>query len=651
MRENKPSRCCPTAGRALGFRLAASAAVLLAGCDLGGRDRPFDDAGTDGDTDADTDTGDDGGPPDAGPDAGPDWRYGDAGQTWDDGTIEITGPCANDCEYSYNMDPFGDWHRYGSGTFSFSEGDPGEVVARETSWVSWFLYYSWSNLQRYRQRILADYVLDETTHALESAEVSVYRQLCGVAETLRYSFSYDDAADEFSYGMEFNGREWGRTIPAPEAPLIMFNYRNYPLASKGHSSSLFFYLLGERYDWTAGGTQQLPVFSPEVERMDTVTVEEGTAEGSLVVRFPEEENMAPDGPGTWSYNAVTVTYEHDIPVSITGRNYLQWDVVSAPSTELNMADLGATTPVGPPAPLGGYTTGELTVTSGAVTLAGSVQDPVGAGPHPAVIMLPGWDYMTRRGEVGAFDLYEQLADRLAAAGYLTVRVDCRGRGASSGDLSTATVDELIADGVAVLAEVADMPEVDAGGIFVLTMGSGVHVAAGIAEDAGIDPAGLILLSPVGHSRADVAGTLAQHYYDNAYAFENYVNEVVFDAQELFEDILDDTYAGDPYLGHDNDAWQSLAARDLVSEPVALPPVLIVHGAEDHLIPATIPEALAAALDTTTTDVTSAILPGLSHALTGGTAAGLWPEHSSVEEVGAAAVGAMTTWLSAQTGGK
>jgi len=631
----------------------AALALLSTGCDLGGREQADMDSGVDGgdtDTDTDTDTGEDAGISDAG-DAGDDWRDEDAGVTWEEGEAEIDGPCNNDCQYSYSMDPFGDWHRYGSGTFSFAAGDPGQVVARETSWVSWFLYYSWSNLQRYRHRILATYDLDETTHDLIGADVTIYRQLCGVLNTLEYSFAYDEGADELTCTVRYGDRDWTRTYSVSEAPLIMFNYNNFPVRSQGHNSSLFYYLLGERYDWTAGGIQQFTVFSPEVERLDTLTVEEGTEPGSLLVHFPPRSNIAPDGPGTWEYNSVTVTYEHDIPVSMTGRQYLEWNAVNATPTELNLTAVSGTTTAAIPAMQGGYTSTGISVTSGSDTLAGVLQDPDATGAHPAVIMLPGWGYTTRLGEVGAVNVYEQLADRLSAAGYVTVRMDNRGTGSSGGDLSSATLADLIADGVAVYAHVAGLTEVDSSKIFVLATGAGAHVAAGVAQDAGADPAGLIMLSPVGNSYGDVVSTLAQHYFESASAFENYVNEEALEAEELFEDIADGTYAGDDYQGRTNAAWQSLMASDLVGSPADLPPTLIVVPAEDHLVPASVPEALATALGTTSTDVTSGPLDGVTHALTAGTASGLWPEHSSVEEIDDTAVTLLTDWLTTQTGGK
>ncbi len=620
--------------------------ILAPGCDRGDRDKgSIVDSGLDG--------GDEN---DAGDleDSGPGWRYVDAGNTWDDGTVTIDGPCNNDCEYVYEMSMYELDYVRGKSSFDVHPGNVGQVEVRGVDTATIVIYQSWSNMEIYRQRTLANYVLDETTHALISGDVTVYNRYCSVNVTRGYTFAYDDFTNEFTYTIDVGGRNWARTVTTPYAPLIMFNHREYPVDTHGSHSSLFAFLLAERYNWAAGGTQYIPIFSPEMERFDVVAVgKEGV--DTLVVSFPVDSakplwHSDYNEGEVYDTNDLDFRYEHGIPVYMETRHHYKWDVVSAVAPEVNLSLLPASTQIYPPTVLGGYTTTSMGVTSGSISLGGEVDDPVSAGPHRAVIMLPGWDHMTRIGEIGAVDMYSQLADRLAASGTVAVRMDARGKGASTGALEMATVDELVGDGVAIVAAVSAMSEVDPSEVFLLAQGLGVHIAAKIAEDSGTNVAGIILISPVGYNYKDFADDIWERYLTSAGSSGNFITAKRNDIIAIFQSLDNGTYDGDYYLGHNIASWQSLFAEDLITSPVTLPDTLIIMGDEDHMIPTQFADDLETALVTASTTVTKQVLPGLTHALTVGTAAGLWPEHSSMEGVDDAAVIAINQWLDAQTGG-
>ncbi len=633
----------------LGAQIVAGVLILMSasGCDRGGRDKvPIVDSGVDGGDENDAGAIDE--------DAGPGWRYEDAGNTWDDGTVTIDGPCNNDCEYVYDMVMYEFDDVRGKSSFTISPGGFGEVEARGVDWATIIMHWSWPDIERYRQRMLANYVLDETTHALISGEVTVYNMYSSKVVTRGYSFAYDDFTHEFTYTIDVGGRNWTRTVSTPNAPLIMFNHREYPIETHGSHSSLFAFMMAERYNWSAGGTQYIPIFSPEMERFDVVAVGKQGAD-TLVVSFPVDSakplwHSDHNEGEIYDTNDLEFRYEYGIPVYMETRHHYKWEVVSAVPPEINMSLLPASTQIYPPAVSGGYTTASMGVTSGSISLAGEVDDPVLAGPHRAVIMLPGWDHMTRIGEVGAVDMYSQLADRLAASGTLVVRMDARGKGASTGALEMSTVDELVDDGVAIVAAISAMSEVESTEVFLLAQGLGVHIAAKIADDSGTNVAGIILISPVGYNYKNFADDIWVHYLSNAGSGGNFINAKKNDVIGIFEDLDDGTYSGDAYMGHKIASWQSLFAEDLITSPFTLPDTLIVMGDEDHLIPTSFADDLETALVGASTTVTKQVLPGLTHALTVGTAAGLWPEHSSMEAVDDTAVNAVNQWLDAQTGG-
>jgi dienelactone hydrolase len=652
-------------GRSLALAALAALALSVGACDLGGRDRaPLLDSGLD----AGPDAGEDAGPVDAGPDAS--FRDGDAG-AWIDDPVVVTGPCDNDCAYTYNVTPQEDGdpysaNQYGRASFDIGPGTSEDVVvARETERFLIFLINGES--PGYRQRAIQSFVLDADTHALVSGEALVYNAYCkslysgsrGVEMTKHYVFSYDAVAQELTYAVELNDRRWERVLDAPDPPVVMLNHREYPIDTFGFHSPLTALLLAERYDWSEGGVQRVPIFSPELERMDAVELE---ADGpdTLVVRFPIDTAKPPWHSWTtdavYDTNNVSISFEYGIPVLVGSRNNLAWAPVYASPAELNLySPMPTQTIEFPTVPTGGT---PITATSGDVTLHGVVDTPSGTAPHAAVVMVPGWDYMTARGEVGAVDLYAQLGQAVVESGAIAARFDARGAGDISAAFSEATVDELVADAEAAVAAVQARGDVDPTRVFLLTTGAGAHVAAGVATGGDVSLAGIILVAPIGGAYLDEESLMSARYFDSADLRESYVGEAQAIITAIFTSLADGTYEGDAYLGHTVAAWQSLFAEDLVSNPIALPPTLILYGVEDHLVPQVLIDDLAAALSgaepsdggAELTDVTTAILPGLTHALTSGTAAGLWPEHGGAETVDDSAVTAMTDWLAAIAGG-
>jgi acetyl esterase/lipase len=667
------------AGRSASVAALAALALAVGACDLGGRDRlPFLDSGLDaGPPDAGEDAGT--APLDGGVDAG--FRDGDAG-AWVDDPVVVPGPCDNDCAYDYNLtsiesgDPyFGSM--YGRASFEVWPGDDGDTaVARELQKSAFFIVEESSS--GYRQRAIQNLVLDADTHELVSGDAlvsdsygnSLYWDSGYGFETLKYyTFSYDRTAGELSYAVESAGRRWERTLAAPDPPVVMLNHREYPIETYGFHSPLTAMLLGERYDWAAGGAQRVPIFSPEMERIDAVELVEGDEPETLVLRFPIDTAKPPreswEIAAEYETNDVPIRYEYGVPVYMGSRDHVEWTAVYVPKLEVNVP-LPPDDPIPlelPAVPIDGE---PVTAASGGATLHGVVDAPAGPGLHAAVVMIPGWEYMTRRGEVGAIDLYAQLAQRLVEGGAVAARFDARGAEEGGIAFAEATIDELVADAQAAVAAVQARDDVDPSRVFLLTTGAGAHVAAGVAVAAEVELAGIVLVAPFGRPYEDAVQPLNDRYMASALASEPCWNGREDLLESIFESLADGSYEGDAYLGHTVAAWQSLFPLDLVASPVALPPTLILYGAEDHLVPLELVDELAIALGGGEppdggadedagaggglTDVTTAILPGLTHALTPGTAAGMWPEHGGAEAVDDGAVAAMTDWLAAIAGG-
>jgi pimeloyl-ACP methyl ester carboxylesterase len=641
--------------------------AVLAGCDMGSRDTGSGpemdagdtdtdtmDAGGDSDTDTDTDTSDD---------DDDSWQTDDAGDNWDDGTITIEEACGNDCQYVYEI-AGGGWGAGGTSYFNMRPGD-GVVRAHGVDSARFMFYLNQGTFtySLYRQRLIADFNLDSTTLDLIDGSAFQYNVYAGTETSKNFTFFYDSTEQELTHTIEFNGRHWTRTLHSSTAPLIMFNYREYPMETWGPHSTLFAHLVAKRYDWVAGGAQDIPIFSPDLERLYTLTVEKDAQDDQkLIIRFPidspEPLQMVYNDPVVYGDNhEMSIEYEFDIPVRIKGLHRTSWKVYSMPTFEISVPDVDASVEAIAPEDPSGYTTEPVSFSDGEIIMAGEMDDPEATGPHPVVILLPGWDYQTRLGEIGAVDMYSQLGAKLAAAGYLALRFDARGTGSSTGDLASATVDDLAGDVQTIVDLIGAVEQADASQVFLLAMGGGAHVAAKAARDLGAKVKGLILIAPFARSFREWGDDNYRHYLTNAGFLliegltETDLEKEVSDMTTLIDSIDKETYQAETWRGHTPAAWKSMLDLDLVDDPSDLPPCLIAVGMEDHLILPSMAKGLYDAIQAGSgPEAALCELEGLTHALTKGTAAGLWPEHGAMEAVDEDAILDIVNWLGEQTGG-
>ena len=99
----------------------------------------------------------------------------------------------------------------------------------------------------------------------------------------------------------------------------------------------------------------------------------------------------------------------------------------------------------PPFP---YTAEEVSYANGDITLAGTLTVPEGPGPHPAALLITGSGAQNRDEEILGHRPFLVLADHLTRQGIAVLRVDDRGVGGSTGNVSQSTSRDFATDVVA-----------------------------------------------------------------------------------------------------------------------------------------------------------------------------------------------------------
>ncbi len=150
---------------------------------------------------------------------------------------------------------------------------------------------------------------------------------------------------------------------------------------------------------------------------------------------------------------------------------------------------------------------DLSFRNGAVTLAGTILVPPGAGPHPAIVCTHGAGPEGR--ERGS---YHSNGYYFARLGFVTLIYDKRGVGQSSGDFQAASMDDLAGDALAGVRALLARPDVDRNKVGVTGVSQGgwiAPLAAVRSKDVGfilvISPSGI---NPMEQSLFDVTNRLA-----------------------------------------------------------------------------------------------------------------------------------------------
>jgi pimeloyl-ACP methyl ester carboxylesterase len=129
-----------------------------------------------------------------------------------------------------------------------------------------------------------------------------------------------------------------------------------------------------------------------------------------------------------------------------------------------------------------YTARDVTFTGGdGVTLAGTLTQPKGSGPFPAVVMIAGSGPQNRDETVDGHRLFLVIADRLTRDGIAVLRYDKRGVGASKGDYATATRVDFAADAEGAFRWLAAQPKIAAGKVGLIGHSEGAEIAPTVAN--------------------------------------------------------------------------------------------------------------------------------------------------------------------------
>ncbi len=137
-----------------------------------------------------------------------------------------------------------------------------------------------------------------------------------------------------------------------------------------------------------------------------------------------------------------------------------------------------------------------------LTLAGTLTQPKGEGPHPAVVLLSGSGPQDRNSEVFNHKLFHVLADHLTRQGIAVLRYDERGVGDSGGAFEGATSEAFATDAAAAVRFLQNQPTVDRDAIGLLGMSEGGLVAP-LVHTRHEPVAFLVLLAGPAVSGADI----------------------------------------------------------------------------------------------------------------------------------------------------
>jgi dipeptidyl aminopeptidase/acylaminoacyl peptidase len=221
---------------------------------------------------------------------------------------------------------------------------------------------------------------------------------------------------------------------------------------------------------------------------------------------------------------------------------------------------------------------EVRVPGPAGTLAGTLALPAGRGPFPAVTTLTGSGAHYRDGNRTPdhpYRPFRQIAEKLAACGVATLRVDDRGVGGSTGDASAATAEDTAADGAAALAFLRARPEIDPRRVGLIGHSYGGEIAPMVAAEDPKVAAVVLLAGPERPFRETMR-------YQNRYGIENDPHIAPADREKALAEAM---VQQDANVKASTEAWRrSIQDRDPLPTARRLRmPVLILQGSTDRAV--------------------------------------------------------------------
>ncbi|WP_040780864.1 alpha/beta hydrolase family protein [Nocardia pneumoniae] len=154
----------------------------------------------------------------------------------------------------------------------------------------------------------------------------------------------------------------------------------------------------------------------------------------------------------------------------------------------------------PPFP---YKSEDVTYRNGDITIAGTLTEPQGAGPFPAILMITGSGPQDRNEELMSHKPFLLLADTFTRAGYAVLRTDDRGVGGTSGKLDDATYTDLAEDAAAGVRFLRARPEIDPARVGLFGHSEGGYLAPLVAARPDSGVAFAILMAGPGVPGSDI----------------------------------------------------------------------------------------------------------------------------------------------------
>jgi dipeptidyl aminopeptidase/acylaminoacyl peptidase len=223
---------------------------------------------------------------------------------------------------------------------------------------------------------------------------------------------------------------------------------------------------------------------------------------------------------------------------------------------------------------------EVRVPGPAGTLGGTLTLPArGRGPFPAVTTLTGSGAHYRDGNrtpEHPYRPFRQIAERLAACGVATLRLDDRGVGESTGQADAATAEDTAADAEAALTFLRARPEIDRRRLGLIGHSYGGEIAPMVAAaDPGV-AAVVLLAGPARPFRETMR-------YQHRYRIENDPAVAPAEREKALAEAMVQQEAN---VKASTEAWRpSIQDRDPLPTARRLRmPVLILQGSTDRAVP-------------------------------------------------------------------
>ncbi|MGW6728971.1 alpha/beta hydrolase family protein [Nocardia sp. NPDC055029] len=154
----------------------------------------------------------------------------------------------------------------------------------------------------------------------------------------------------------------------------------------------------------------------------------------------------------------------------------------------------------PPYP---YRSEDVTYRNGDITIAGTLTEPEGTGPFPAMLLITGSGPQDRNEDLMGHRPFLLLADTFTRAGYAVLRTDDRGVGGTSGKLDDATYADLAGDAAAGVAFLRERPEIDPAKVGLFGHSEGGYLAPLVAARPDSNVAFAVLMAGPSVVGADV----------------------------------------------------------------------------------------------------------------------------------------------------